>query len=225
MSTTYEIEIKTLLGEESVASKFREDLRALDPTLTMHSSYAQLNHYFEGGDLNTLCDGLAPLLSQETLEKLKLVAEKGIKVSVRTREMNGVAKFVLKASVGDDSSENGVARLEIEEDVPVSLPELDSAILSAGYTYQAKWSRVREEYRLADAVVCLDKNAGYGYLAEFEKVVDDAEKAEETKQELYTLMEKLGVSELSQDRLERMFAHYNEHWPDYYGTEKVFVIE
>jgi hypothetical protein len=38
-------------------------------------------------------------------------------------------------------------------------------------------------------------------------------------------MAKLGVEELPQDRLERMFAHYNAHWPEYYGTEKVFVIE
>jgi len=35
-------------------------------------------------------------------------------------------------------------------------------------------------------------------------------------------MAKLGATELTQDRLERMFAYYNANWPAYYGTEKVF---
>jgi len=38
-------------------------------------------------------------------------------------------------------------------------------------------------------------------------------------------MQELGVEELSQDRLERMFSHYNSNWPDYYGTERTFIIE
>lgn len=225
MSHTYEIEIKTLLGEEKNAIEFRAKLKEMYPGLTMQSSYSQLNHYFEGGDLADLCHKLSTLLTDETVSKLKDVAEKGTGVSIRTREMNGQAKFVLKASLGDDSSANGVARIEIEEDVQCTLSELDEIILSCGYTYQAKWSRTREEYNIGDTTVCLDKNAGYGYLAEFERVVDDSANTEETKQDLYTLMEKMGVAELPQDRLERMFSHYNKHWPEYYGTDKVFVIE
>jgi hypothetical protein len=38
-------------------------------------------------------------------------------------------------------------------------------------------------------------------------------------------MQELGVDELAQDRLARMFAHYNQNWPDYYGTDKTFTIE
>jgi adenylate cyclase class IV len=117
-------------------------------------------------------------------------------------------------------------RMEVEASVPgLTLEQLDAEVLAAGYSYQAKWSRTREEYKVNDVAVCLDKNAGYGYLAEFEKVITDSTKAEETKQELVSLMKTLGVEELSQDRLERMFAHYNEHWPDYYGTENIFVIQ
>jgi adenylate cyclase class IV len=73
--------------------------------------------------------------------------------------------------------------------------------------------------------VCLDKNAGYGYVAEFEKVTDDALKVDTLKAELRSLMSELGVTELPQDRLERMFAHYNQHWAEYYGTNNVFTIE
>jgi hypothetical protein len=38
-------------------------------------------------------------------------------------------------------------------------------------------------------------------------------------------MAELGVEELLQDRLERMFAHYNEHWQEYYGTDRTFIIQ
>jgi adenylate cyclase class IV len=72
--------------------------------------------------------------------------------------------------------------------------------------------------------VTLDKNAGYGWLAEFEKMVKDESQLEAARKEVRTLMEQCGVQELQQDRLERMFAFYNAHWGEYYGTEKVFTI-
>lgn len=221
----YEIEIKSLLGEQGAADTLRDSLRKIDPTLACAASYTQLNHYFEGGDPKVLADHLSTRVTPETAERMRTIAA-GEKVSVRTREMNGVAKIVMKASIGSDSSENGVMRMEIEEPVEgLSLEALDQEVLLAGYRYQAKWSRSREEYQLKDVTICLDKNAGYGYLAEFEKVVDSPEHAESARKELEALMQELGVAELPQDRLERMFAFYNEHWPEYYGTEKVFTVE
>jgi len=38
-------------------------------------------------------------------------------------------------------------------------------------------------------------------------------------------MAALGVQELPNARLERMFTYYNQHWQEYYGTDKVFTIE
>jgi hypothetical protein len=38
-------------------------------------------------------------------------------------------------------------------------------------------------------------------------------------------MSEIGLVELPQDRLARMFEYYNNNWEDYYGTEKVFNIE
>ena len=73
--------------------------------------------------------------------------------------------------------------------------------------------------------VTLDKNAGYGWLAEFERVVDDASQVLGARHEVAALMLELGVEELPQERLERMFAYYNEHWQDYYGTDNIFVVE
>ena len=62
-------------------------------------------------------------------------------------------------------------------------------------------------------------------MAEFERVIEDESQIETVKKELFDIMEQLGVVELPQDRLERMFAHYNAHWNEYYGTDNVFVIE
>ena len=131
---------------------------------------------------------------------------------------------VAKVSVGSDSSFNGVARLEFEEKVNLSLEELDNLLLAHGFRYQAKWSREREEYLCKGVAVTLDKNAGYGWLAEFEKMVKDEDTLEAARKEVRALMEQCGVVELQQDRLERMFAFYNAHWGEYYGTEKVFTI-
>ena len=223
--TDFEIEIKSLLGDETAAQKFRNSLKEIDGTSTCLLTYTQLNHYFEGGSPQKLAERMTPHLDAESVDKMNQIAEEGKKISVRTREMNGDAKIVMKASIGDDSSSNGVMRMELEATVPgFTLDALDAEVLAAGYSYQAKWSRTREEYKVHDIVVCLDKNAGYGYLAEFEKVIQDGSQAESTKAELLKFMETVGVSELPQDRLERMFAHYNEHWAEYYGTDKIFTI-
>jgi adenylate cyclase class IV len=222
---SFEIEIKSLLGGLDAAEALKQKLVSLDPSCTLKSSYTQLNHYFEGGDPKKLPELFADILPKDVLGKMRTMAA-GEKISVRTREMNSIAKIVMKASVGSDSSENGVARMEIEEPViGKTLEDLDALVQSAGYSYQAKWSRTREEYEAKGVSVCFDKNAGYGYLAEFERVVDDAAKADATKEELLAFMRELGVEELPQDRLERMFAFYNAHWPEYYGTDKIFTID
>jgi len=222
----FEIEIKSLLGDAEAARSFRESLRAAYPECELRSTESQLNHYFDGGDIKQLAEHMAPRFSPEDREKLERIAERATMVSVRTRQVGDEVRLVVKASLGDDTSANGVVRAEL--DVPMegmTLDELDEEIRKAGYEYQAKWSRDREVYEVPGATVCLDRNAGYGYLVEFEKVVDDPSQIEGAKAELVTLMEGLGAEELPQDRLERMFAHYNTHWPEYYGTDKVFVIE
>ena len=74
--------------------------------------------------------------------------------------------------------------MEFETVMVMTLEELDKLLLNAGLEYQAKWSREREEYKLGDTNICLDKNAGYGYMAEFEKVVEDRALADVVKKEL-----------------------------------------
>lgn len=225
---SYEIEIKSLLGSQDAADALVARMRAADPSLVVTDSYKQLNHYFEGWDVKNLYTAVKDKLSTSDDAKFQKIVVEGKNISVRTREMNGTVILVLKASVDDTTSANGTARIECESTMQgMSLDGLDKLVLGAGFSYQAKWSRERTEYKLStkDVTVCLDKNAGYGYVAEFEKVTDDALKADELKVELRALMSELGVTELPQDRLERMFTHYNQHWAEYYGTNNVFTIE
>lgn len=132
----------------------------------------------------------------------------------------------MKATVNDESSSNGTARIEWEVDLaPMTLEAMDALVLKAGFEYQAKWSRARDEYKLNhDTALCIDKNAGYGYLAEFERVITDETKITDTRHELLRMIRSLGYDELDQDRLSRMFDFYNKNWREYYGTEKVFEV-
>jgi len=226
---SFEVEVKTLLGSPEKAEALRKKMREADPSSALVSKSKQLNHYFVGGTMEALVKKTEGHLSSAAHKKLADLVGRTMQVSVRTRltsrEKGDEVLLVVKASVGDDTSANGVARMEFEEKVDLTLEQLDRVVLSAGFNYQAKWSREREEYAFKGLNVCLDKNAGYGWVAEFEKVVDIEGELPQARAQIDELMEVCGVQELNQDRLERMFAHYNAHWPEYYGTEKIFTLE
>ncbi|MBY0294190.1 CYTH domain-containing protein [Patescibacteria group bacterium] len=222
---SYEVEIKSLLGSEENAEMLRKKMLEIDPSSHLTSKNKQLNHYFIGGSMDALVKASEGVVSPEAHAKLADLLNKVTNVSVRTRNKDGEVFLVAKVSVGDDTSSNGVSRIEFEEKVDITLEQLDRVLLGAGFRYQAKWSREREEYAFRGLTVCLDKNAGYGWLAEFEKVVSDEAELPSARTEIDAVMQECGVTELPQDRLERMFAFYNEHWPEYYGTDKIFNIQ
>lgn len=221
----FEIEVKSLLGEEHNATALKEKMHVLDPACMLTSTNKQLNHYFEGGDMQDLYDAVEYLFGDIEKAKLKTTIDRGFEFSIRSRQRDKEILLVVKASIDEGTSANTIKRMEFEEPVAISLAELDALLLSVGFTYQAKWSREREEYAYKGATVCLDKNAGYGYLAEFEKIVHNEEEADDVRAEIDALMIELEVVELDQERLARMFSFYNANWQDYYETEKVFVIE
>ncbi len=256
---SYEVEIKTLLWEIWAKDAFMNKVRESFPHMTHEYSESQLNHYFEWGNPLHLLSTFREYISQEDANSLHTLTKEAKSFSVRTRGTRDQTIIVVKATVNDESSSNGTARIEWEVDLaPMTLDEMDEKVLEAGFSYQAKWSREREGYELhtgtehrllrtsqwqkqenpqsaaADSsfqnelpktVLCLDKNAGYWYLAEFERVIDDPALVDATRSELLQIIESLGYHELDQTRLARMFDKYNKEWRDYYGTEKVFEIE
>ncbi len=225
MADHFEIEIKSLLGSAEKAAELRTKLRTKGDLKEL-GRHSQLNHYFTAPNgLTVLKEKILPLVAAEQKERLEKILSEGRDYSIRTRNADGKVLFVVKASLGDDTSANGVSRMEFEAAVPKTMEELDQILLAAGLQYQAKWSRDREEYQLGETNITIDRNAGYGYLAEFERVIEDQAGAAAAKADLAALMADLGAIELPQDRLERMFAFYNGHWQDYYGTDKIFNIE
>ena len=223
---SYEIEIKSLLGDKHNADRLKEKMREKDSAFLSIGSHKQLNHYFEGGDLKDLYKNAKDIVKPDEANKLKDLSEKAKDFSVRTRQADDKILLVVKASIDDTTSSNGIARLEFEARLDnFRLDELDELVLKSGFSYQAKWSREREEFKFQGANVSIDKNAGYGYLSEFEMVVEDENKADDIKLRLRNMMEDLGVKELQQDRLARMFDYYNKNWKDYYGTDKIFIVD
>jgi len=224
---TFEIEIKVLLGKESKAKEVIDKIHQKDTNTKLTDQNNQLNHYFLiDGDLNKAKELIKKYLHAEHHNKLDDVIVKGKKHSMRTRDVDGKVLFVIKASIDDTTSSNGTARIEFEEEIPgLSIHQLDQILLDNGFSFQSKWSRQRKEYKYKDFNVCIDKNAGYGYVAEFEKIIYDSSLADQTKDEIRKELAELWIEELDQGRLERMFTHYNSNRPEYYGTEKTFIIE
>ncbi len=250
MNHSYEIEIKSLLGGKENADTLISRMKEKDKGLLEVGSHKQLNHYFIGGNLVSLYEKVKTIIVDDKQEQLKDLAEKAKDFSVRTRWADGKVILVVKASVDDTTSSNGTARLEWEavvsspshkEESPAQQGEvvgeknidrfnaLDKLVLDAGFTYQAKWSRERQEFVYhpggRDVNVSIDKNAGYGFLSEFEVVVSDESKADEVKNFIRETMTDLNITELPQDRLARMFDFYNKNWQQYYGTDEIFSIE
>lgn len=223
MSHTYEIEIKSLLGSRRNADTLSQKIIKRGGVQT--GKNRQLNHYFTISDVQKFKESLTPTINKSRRKIFGKILDEGNDISVRTRDTDGEVLLVIKASVGTDSSSNGVSRMEFESEMKMSLEELDQLLLNVGLEYQAKWSREREEYKLDDTNVCIDRNAGYGYLAEFEKVVGESGDIKKAEEEIRHFMKELEIEELAQDRLERMFAHYNANWRDYYGTDNVFNIK
>ena len=259
----YEVEIKVLLGTTEAKNAFMDSVKSRFPNLSHTYSESQKNHYFEWGNLAHLFGTFRQYISDKDATSLHALSKEAKSFSVRTRGTPTQTIIVVKATVNDETSSNGTARIEWEVDLaPMTLEEMDAKVLQAGFSYQAKWSRSREGYNLGnivstpfakgdkgdlvseqnpqssatlqtaplqkeltETVHCLDKNAGYGYLAEFERVIDDASLVDSTRTELLTLIGSLGYAELDQARLARMFDFYNKNRKDYYGTEKVFTLE
>src|SRR3989344_1808619 len=224
MSQSYEIEIKSLLGSKERQQELRARLEALDPNFHLLEKSKRLNHYFVGGDLGGLFRRLLNRVDTAKIESFKKITtdfeEKNC--SIRSKWVNPVrsSRGALNPAFAKADQHSSPWQA-----TGLSLEELDQAILDVGFKYQAKWSEEREEYQFRDMRVTLDFSPGYGYMAEFEIVSNSAESIFADKAKLKATMKELGVEEVPNERIERMFEFYNANWQDYYGTDKVFVIE
>lgn len=213
-----EVEVKALIGDDDRKAMILS--RDLDTYFTGKES--QLNHYFKANEESI------SLFSKKFPDFFEGYREKAGSAipSVRTREINGSEVYLIfKATIGDDSSENGSARIEHEELMEWSIDDLDAILEHCGMMVRSKWSRDRWNYWKDGFTICLDKNAGYGWLLEIEYITSAQEHVERSRTSALKLLQEFGLEELDPHRLERMFAYYEANWRTYYGTDKRFILE
>lgn len=221
----YEIEIKTLLGSKEKSDELLAEVIRRDPATKLVSEQKQLNHYYHGGNLAGLAARMKDYLTLEQIEALDDISTRATSVNVRTRDKNGTVLLIVKGSLDNVSAAHSHQRMEFEAPVNLPIDELDAFVEQSGWQLEAKWQANRKIYETMGLTLDMFFTPGYGYMAEFEKVVSADDDREAAHQKLVDTMESLGVEELPNPRLERMFAYYNQHWREYYGTDKVFVVE
>jgi len=220
----YEIEIKSLLPDQKAADELIERVTRKDSTIELVSEQHQLNHYFKEGDLASLIETMKDHLSTKQLDLIRDIAARAVHINVRARLRNDTVLLIVKGSLDDASAAHSHQRMEFEEPVDMPIDELDELILSSGWQLEAKWQADRKIYRALGLTIDMVKTPGYGYLVEFERVVSDDTARDEAHSQVIAVMKSLNAEELANDRLERMFAYYNEHWQEYYGTDKAFTV-
>jgi predicted adenylyl cyclase CyaB len=225
----FEVELKSLVSDIDEIINLKKIINILYPKSVLKSSHKQLNSYFlNTGNLQELLKSLKGYISTDKFTELsELVASNPANYSMRTRETDGrQTLFIIKIGSDNGDSSNGVSRREFECKVNMPYDQLDLEIINLGFEYLSRWSRERNEYELEKNLnLCIDKNAGYGYVIEIEKMTDSEDKINQIEQELRTVLQNLGLKELNTDRLNRMFDFYNQNWQEYFGTEKVFNLE
>ena len=133
MDEQYEIEIKSLLGEQENAEKLLARMQEKDPDMKKIDENKQRNHYFTDGNLHDLYDHMKKHLNEEQQHTLKRFADDAKDFSVRTRWADGTVILVIKATVDDTTSSNGTARREWEAQLDMTLEELDNSVLASGF--------------------------------------------------------------------------------------------
>lgn len=190
---TSEIELK-FFSSKSI-DLLRRDLLARG--WIPRGSVEQMNHYFDSraGSLRTRYER---------------------KIS-STRE--GVPRVYLVAKSGEL---HGSVRKEYELSVDSTLEQLDELLITAGNNLKSRWYRRRETLGKDGISICLDRNDGYGFVVEIEKMSYTDDGADESVLMIRTLADSLGLEEISKATLDKMYKHYTDNWSDYYRKGKTF---
>ncbi len=221
----YEVEIKALIADKQSIDKLIKRLKKMDDKFVLLRKEVQLNHYFQLGDIPKLIDSLHDYLETPDIKLLQNIHEKATSVSIRTREKNRVTIILVKGSMDKTDAAHSHRRMEFEKELQISIDVLDSILINSGFGVEAKWSATRKMYKFLDSTVDIMFTPGYGYVIEIEKVLFNEKDIESARSDIEELMNKLQLKQLSGERLARMYAYYNRHWQEYYGTNKVFTIE
>lgn len=234
--TNYEVELKVLLWNTFPPEIFIKALAKDFKSVRETTEETHRNHYFEVPHRSKVIPAFEERLPIDHEDKIRIEEfRNGTSIVIRSREIKTVnwtqVILVMKSTVDWGTSQNGTIRKELEIPIPMTIEDLDSILIAqAELKQQAKWSRTRQTFDVVDKdwfyfTVCLDKNAGYGYLVEFEVVVNNPSVIESTKLKLQNCIKLMWLTELPADQLQRMFEFYNKNWESFYQTENYFFIK
>ena len=234
--TNYEVELKVLLWNTFPPEIFIKALAKDFKSVRETTEETHRNHYFEVPHRAKIIPAFEERLPIDHEDKIRIEEfRNGTSIVIRSREIKTVnwtqVLLVMKSTVDWGTSQNGTIRKELEIPIPMTIEDLDSILIAqAELKQQAKWSRTRQTFDVVDKdwfyfTVCLDKNAGYGYLVEFEVVVNNPSVIESTKLKLQNCIKLMWLTELPADQLHRMFEFYNKNWEAFYQTENYFFIK
>lgn len=116
--------------------------------------------------------------------------------------------WMKKGNLHDDHREE----IEIKFDKN-DFEKLDRIFSELGFGVQIKWFRHRTEFLWNGISVCLDFTRGYGYIIEFEKMSDEANKSVE----LETLRQKmieLGIVISPKEEFSKKYDFYKKNWKE-----------
>jgi len=161
--------------------------------------------------------GLEPHF-RETQDNYYYNSPEGLDLRIRRTDTN--AYLILKKGwMHDEDREELEVRVDEE-----AFDTLDSILTNLGYDYNTKWHRERTEYHYHDFAITLDFNAGYGWVAEIEKVVSEGEE-DSAKQEISALAQEIGLQPTPPEVFDKMYHYYKKNWQYYFDSGKTFTLE
>lgn len=219
-----EIEIKCLLDGPAARDQLVAQLQQRFPQFSHLGTKTIISYFYQGGATKKQVSQAAErIVRPDELMELKMLLAKSDDLVVKCRSINDAKFFAVKGSPVGEDPVHAVNRLEFEVEVRMDLESVNAKLESAGIHIASKWSSRRDFYRLDDSIKAeIEFVAGYGYKAELEIMIQDGEPTDAAVQSIQALAKELGLVEASQELLGRMYNYYNQHWQEYFNTDKVF---
>lgn len=212
--------IKDLKSRDELVSKLYEKFPKLD-----HSGRKTIISYFyeRGIDKKKIITAATKMLNADKLAELNAILVNSTEQVVKCRSIDDVNYFTVKGSGSGEDPVHAVNRLEFEVSLELELEEINHLLQEAGINIVSKWSSVRDFYDLDSTIKAdIEFVAGYGYKAEFEILINDGESPDLVIKLLDELAGSLGLVEANGKLLAKMYEYYNNHWQEYFKTDKVF---
>ncbi len=217
-----EVEIKYLLADKDAQDKLVSSLQEHFPRTRLLRKKVVISYFYKKPrSVDSVLNAGSQLLNEVEFAKLKHIL-KSSNLVVKARSIGSDVFFALKSAKKGEDAVHAVDRLEFEVKVNTSIENVNTVITNAGIELVSKWYSERSFYELDSRVNAdIEFVSGYGYKAELEILTDDEHSQTEEK-EIRAIAKELSLQEASQELLGKMYEYYNQHWEDYYKTDKVF---